>query len=163
MTLTLRRRRRKAAVTRSSNAPRSREARYLGCGGLDAGRTCASPLSRLEGGPLNPQNVPRVCLLAVHGTWTMPVSRARPVVSECRCSGEAAHVKSDDTLRGTHTCDLAVRCGPRQGPSRHCRAFASAMFQCVHTKHKSIPAALPLILMRTKCEIFVCMFAICNE
>ena len=148
LTLTLRRRRRKAAVTRSSNAPKPRETRYLDCGGLDARRTCALPLTRLQDGPLNPQNVPRVCLLAVHGTWTMPVSRARLMVPDCRCSGEAAHVKSDDTLRGTHTCDLAVRCGPRHGPNRHCRAFAIAMFQCVHTKHKLVATALALILMK---------------
>ena len=99
----------------------------------------------------------RVCLLAVHDTCTMPISRARPVVRECRCSVEAAHVRSDETLLGTRTRDGVVRFGLLQGPSRQCRAFASTMFQCGDAKHQSVPAALSLILMRTKCKIFVSM------
>ena len=157
MALTLRRRRRKAAATRSSKAPRPRETRYLCCGGLDAGCSSASPLCRLECGPRNSHNVPRVCLLAVHDTCTMPMTRARPVVRECRCSVEAAHVRSDETLLGTRTRDGVVRFGLLQGPSRQCRAFASTMFQCGDAKHQSVPAALSLILMRTKCKIFVSM------
>ena len=147
----------KAAVASSSNAPRPGEARYLCCGGLDAGCTCASQLCRLEGGPHSSQNVPRVCLLAVHDTCTMPISRARSVVRECRCSVEAAHVRSDETLLGTRTRDGVVRFGLLQGPSRQCRAFASTMFQCGDAKHQSVPAAQSLILMRTKCKIFVSM------
>ena len=114
--------RRKAAVASSSNAPRPGEARYLCCGGLDAGCTCASPLCRLEGGPRNSQNVPRVCLLAVHDTCTMPISRARPVVRECRCSVEAAHVRSDETLLGTRTRDggCAVRASARTQSTVSC-------------------------------------------
>ena len=142
--------RRKAAVASSSNAPWPGEARYLCCGGLDAGCTCASQLCRLEGGPRNVQNVPRVCLLAVHDTCTMPISRARSVVRECRCFVEAAHVRSDETLLGTRTRDGAVRFGLLQRPSRQCHAFACTMFQCVDAKHQSVPAALSSILMRTK-------------